>query len=260
MGFDTDGTATVVSVERAFIILNLLAHNPEGIGPREIGRALGYSAGSVQKILNTLRMQNLVSKEPDTERYTLGISALRLAQQIVAQTKFLTVMRPFLERLAERTGETAFWAVRDGLSVVYVDKVVSKHELRVDPPLGVARPLNATGVGQLLLAYASEDLIPQMVEANAIEAATEHSITSPELLRERVARILRNGYAHDSREYRLSSSALAAPIFDEEGHVTAALAICGPAERIDAQLDTLLGDLLSVAQELNQALGYVPRE
>lgn len=260
MGSQTSSMATVVSVERALIILSLLAHNSEGMGPREIGRTLGYGAGSVQKILNTLRLQNVVSKEPDTDRYTLGISALRLAQQIVAQSNFLTVMRPFLEALAERTGETAFWAVRDGLSAVYVDKVVSKHELRVDPPLGVARPLNATAVGQLLLAYASEDLTPQLVAANAIEAATEHSITDPALLRDRIALILRNGYAYDSREFRLSSSSLAAPVFDEEGTVTAALAICGPAERVDGQLDTLRDQLLGIAGELNRALAYVPRD
>ena len=259
MGIDRDNTATVASVERAFIIVNLLANSPEGMGPREIGRTLGYSAGAVQKILNTLRMQNVVNKKSNTDKYMLGVSALRLAQQIIAQTDFQTVVRPLLEDLAERTGETAFWAVRDGLVTVYVDKVVSKHELRVDPPLGVARPLNATAVGQLLMAYAPEDLIPQLVAANAIVAASEHSVTDLIMLRERIALALRNGYAHDSREFQPSSSSLAVPIFDQDGSVTAALAVCGPAERFDSQLDWLRDQLQGVASVLNASLGYVPR-
>jgi IclR family acetate operon transcriptional repressor len=256
----TDKTATVVSVERAFIILNLLTSNPEGMGPREIGRALGYSAGAVQKILNTLHVQRLVIKKPNMDKYILGISAVRLAQQILAQTNFLTVIRPALEDLAERTGETAFLAVRDNLAVVYVDKVVSPHELRVDPPLGVPRPLNATAVGQLLIAFASEDLIPRLFEAGAIVAASEYSITDPNDLRKRTAAILRNGYASDSREFLISSSSLAAPVFDEEGHASAAIAICGPAERFDDQIDRLRDALLTVAGALNQSLGYIPRE
>lgn len=257
---DTDTTATVVSVERAFIILNLLANNPEGMGPREIGRALGFGAGAVQKILNTLNMQNMVSKKPHTDKYILGVSALRLAQQIVAQTNLLTVIRPSLEDLAERTGETAFLAVRDDLKAVYVDKVVSTHELRVDPPIGVPRPLNATAVGQLLIAYASEDLIPQLVEADAIEAVSEYSVTDPGELRRRSATILQNGYASDSREYLVSASSIAAPILDEEGHASAAIAICGPAERIDNDFARLRDEVLYVARELNQTLGYVPQE
>jgi DNA-binding IclR family transcriptional regulator len=256
----TDNTATVVSVERAFIILNLLTNNPQGMGPREIGRALGYGAGAVQKILNTLLMQHVVNKKPRTDKYILGMSAVRLAQQIIAQTNFVTVIRPSLEDLAERTGETAFLAVREDLAVVYVDKVVSTHELRVDPPLGVSRPLNATAVGQLLLAFASEDLIPRLFEAGAIVAASEYSITNPDDLRQRKTAILRDGYAHDSREFLVSSSSLAAPIFDEGGQISAAIAICGPAERFDSQLNPLRDALLAVAGELYQALGYVPRE
>ena len=260
MGVNTDNTATVVSVERAFIILNLLANNPEGMGPREIGRALGYNAGAVQKILNTLHMQHVVNKKPNTDKYIVGMSAVRLAQQIIAQTNLLTVIRPSLEDLAERTGETAFLAVRDNLTVVYVDKVVSTHELRVDPPLGIPRPLNATAVGQLLVAFASEDLISRLLEAGAIVAASEYSITDPNDLRKRTATILQNGYARDSREFLISSSSLAAPIFDEEGHANAAIAICGPAERFDSQFNKLRDALLYVAGELNQSLGYVPRE
>lgn len=260
MGTDSDQVATVVSVERAFIILNLLANTPDGMGSREIGRALGYSAGAVQKILNTMHMQRLVNKAPDTDRYILGISAIRLAQQIIGQTKLMTVIRPALEDLAARTGETAFLGVRDDLSVVYVDKVVSTQELRVDPPLGVARPLNATAVGQLLIAYATEDLIPRLIEQDAIMAATEYSITDPDALRQRIAAILQNGYASDSREYLISSSALAAPLLDAEGHASTAIAICGPAERFEDRFDQLRHALLDVAGELNQSLGYVPRE
>jgi len=255
-----DSTATVVSVERAFIILNLLANNPEGMGPREIGRALGFNAGAVQKILNTLHMQHMVSKKSSTDKYILGISAVRLAQQIIAQTNLLTVIRPSLEELAARTGETAFLAVRDDLAVVYVDKVVSAHELRVDPPLGIPRPLNATAVGQLLIAFASEDLIPRLFEAGAIVAASEYSITDSNALRKKTAMILQNGYAGDSREFLVSSSSLAAPIFDEEGHASMAIAICGPAERFDNQVNRLRDALIYVARELNQSLGYVPRE
>lgn len=260
MGANSDKTATVVSVERAFIILNLLTNHPEGMGPREIGRALGYSSGAVQKILNTLHMQRLVNKEPNTEKYIIGMAAVRLAQQILAQTNLAAVIRPALEDLAERTGETAFLGVRDDLDVVYVDKVVSAQELRVDPPLGVPRPLNATAIGQLLIAFASEDLIPRLLEKEALVAPTEYSITDPDELRRRTAVIVQNGYASDSREYLISSSALAAPIFDETGHANASIAICGPADRFENQFERLRDALLAVAADLNQSLGYVPHE
>jgi DNA-binding IclR family transcriptional regulator len=200
-------TSIVVSVERTLIILNLLANNLQELGTREIGHTLRYSVSVVQKILNTLRMQNVINKKLNTDKYVLVIAALRLAQTFISQADLLKVTRPFLGELASITGETAFLGACDGMTTVYLDKVVSKQELRLDIPPGVSRPLNATGLGQLLLAYADEDLIPELVRTNAIERKTETTITDPDKLRKRIASIIRQKYVHVSGEYSASASA-----------------------------------------------------
>jgi IclR family KDG regulon transcriptional repressor len=248
----------VVSIERALIILDLLAQTPAGMGTRGISHKLGYSAGSVQKILNTLRAQGFVSKSPDTDKYVLGIAALRLARLIISQMDLSTVARPYLEELADLTGETIFLGVRDGTQCIYIDKITSKQEIRMDAPVGAIRPFNCTAIGKVLLAYASEDAIDQLAQAEAFVKSTERSITDPEELRQEIVRVRKQGFAYDGREYNPSAACVAAPVLDHMGEVVAAISVSGPAERIERQREQLGETVRQEADRLSAALGHAP--
>ncbi|MCC6804729.1 MAG: IclR family transcriptional regulator [Anaerolineae bacterium] len=251
----------VVSIERTLIILNLLARSGRGMGTREISHQLGYSAGSVQKILNTLRVQEFVVKDPDTDRYGFGPAAMRLAHQILTQVDLTSIARPYLEELARRTDETIFLGVRDGASCIYIDKIISNQAIRMDAPLGVPRPLNCTAVGKALLAFDSDlspDKLRRMAADGQLHGPTDHSITDPDALFDELARVRAQGVAVDDRESLEAVGCVAVPVINHEGAIIGAISVSGPAERIIDRKDTLTRLVREAGEALNLALGYNP--
>lgn len=254
---------TVVSVERSLIILDLLAEHPEGLGTREISRSLGYGSGTTQKILNTLRGKGVITKRPDSGAYVFGIGAVKLAHQILAQTSVSTIGRPYLVRLAEMTGESAYLGVRQGDSCIYIDKVLSEEEVRSDAPLGARRPLNCTAVGKALLAASPDGQnladLQAMANRGAFAAPTGHSLTEPEDLLRELDSVRERGYAVDDREFNAGGACVAAFVVDQAGTPVAALTASGPAERFDRQREELADIVRQLAGEMSEGLGYSAR-
>lgn len=250
---------TVVSVERSLIILDLLAEHTEGLGTREISRTLGYGSGTTQKILNTLRGKDLITKRPDSGTYVFGIGAVKLAHQILAQTNVSTIARPYLVRLAQMTGESAYLGVRQSDSCVYIDKVLSDEEVRSDAPLGTPRPLNCTAVGKALLAASpdGQDLsaLRAMAGRGAFSAPTGRSVEEPEDLLRELNTVRELGYALDDREFSAGGACVAASVVDHTGAPVVALSASGPAERFDGHRSELGEIVRQVASEMSEALG-----
>ena len=253
-----EATATVVSVDRALALLELLATRPEGIGTREASRKLGIGAGSAQKVLNTLRVRNFIEKAHSADRYVFGPAAYRLAHLIraSADVDLTSAARPYLQDLAEATGETVFLGLRDGDDCRYVDKITSRQMTRVDLPLGQPRPLNCTAVGKVMLAFDETSLaeLRRFVSRNVFARATDFSITDPMELAEELERVRTAGWAADRREYDPSAACVAAPIVGLHEEVLGALSVSGPAERIEPHIQEIAATLLRVTTRLNLSL------
>jgi len=247
---------TILAVERALIILNFLSESGEGFGVRDLGRELGYSPAVTQKILSTLKVHGYVQQDEDTERYRLGVSALHLGLSMLSRLDVLNVAHPFMESLTHRTGETTFLAIRDDVAAVYIDKVTSPHDIRMDAKVGARRPLNCTAVGKVLLAWGAAGLVSQLVEHGAIKQQTENSITDPQELEEELARVRERGYALDCREYLVDAMCAAAPIFGQDGQVVASVTASCPAFRVEDRIEEIAKSVVSSAAKISAQLGY----
>src|SRR3954468_10869575 len=152
-GTATLDAARLVGSDRVLAVLKELARYPDGVGLEELTRVIGSPKPTVHRALRALRRAGLADQ--DTRgHYLLGDEFLRMAfAHHEARPEHIRV-RPLLETLAGRFGETAHSAVLDGREVVY--------RAKVDPPTGAVRltstiggrnPAHATAVGKLLLAY-----------------------------------------------------------------------------------------------------------
>jgi DNA-binding IclR family transcriptional regulator len=71
-----------------------------------------------------------------------------------------------------------------------------------------------------------------------------------------LAAVRSNGYARDNEELELGVRCMAAGIFDDTGKMVAGLSISAPADRLQ---EAWLGDLITTAEQISSALGYVPK-
>jgi DNA-binding IclR family transcriptional regulator len=245
-----------IAVERALVLLRYIVDHPEGLSIREVSREYGYSPATVQKLISALNNQNFINQDESTERYHLGLEAVRLGLTALERLEVRQAARPFLEALSDDTEETVFLAIARGDQVIYIDKVVSDRLIRMDAPLGVDRPFNCTSVGKVLLSGMPADKVAKLATEGAFEHRTEKSIVDPDTLQAELEQVRQRGWAWDNEEYALGANCIGAPIYDHEGRIIAAVTVSGPAERIRGNLDTLVDRVKSNAQAISEAMGY----
>lgn len=247
---------SITSVQRALIILKQMSVSPNGVGVRAMARTLGYSPAVVQKSIQALVSQGFAQQDPETERYHLGPAALQVGLAGLARLEIRQVARPYLQVLAEASGETALLGVRLGDMATYIEKVRSLNELRSDAPVGARRPFNCTAVGKALLAYFPDEELERLHRDGAFVQSTPNSITDLTQLKLEMARVREQGLAIDREEFALGIMCLAAPVRNYNGAVVGAVALAGPVQRIQSAVEELSRHVISCAADISAALGY----
>lgn len=86
---------------------------------------------------------------------------------------------------------------------------------------------------------------------------TDKTITTAAELRSELVRIKKVGYAFDDEERELGVSCIAAPIFDFDQEIIAAMSISGPTMRFSEESRTIfIQHVVSITQEVSKGLGF----
>jgi DNA-binding IclR family transcriptional regulator len=246
----------IQSVRRAASLLRAFGHGASELGVSELGRRLNLHKSTVSRLLSTLESEGLLERAPGTEKYRLGPEIARLAGRAEPLGDVRDVARPFLVELAEVTRETANLAVLDGDEVNNVDQVSGPHLVRVGNWVGRRTPLHCVANGKALLAFLPlVDL--ERLTAGPLAAFTSLTLTRIDALRACLAQVRQLGYATALGEIEEGLNAIAAPIWDADGNVVAAISVSGPAYRVTAERVPELGQITrDFGQRVSQRLGY----
>ena len=109
------------SVERAIAILKSFSQEKPERGVNELSRELGLHKSTVSRLMITLERGGLLSRDPETERYRLGVDLIGMAAQVVNYMDVREVARPFLGQLAGTCQETVNLAVLNAGQVINGD-------------------------------------------------------------------------------------------------------------------------------------------
>lgn len=248
----TDQEAKLVGSDRVLAVLKAVATYPEGAGLDELTRVIGSPKPTVHRALSALRRAGLADQDA-AGRYVLGDEFLRMAfAHHEARPEHLRI-RPVLEVLAERFGETVHYAVLDGREVVY--------RAKVDPPVGAVRltstvggrnPAHATGVGKLLLAHQLDSLaaVQRWAGAEPLVRRTPNTLCSPEDLYRELRAIREQGFAVDDQENEPGVNCIALPVYATSPTTpSGALSVSGLTYR------TPVSTLVEAADDIRAALG-----
>ncbi|WP_406322457.1 IclR family transcriptional regulator [Streptomyces sp. NBC_00519] len=205
----------LVGSDRVLAVLKELARYADGVGLEELTRVIGSPKPTVHRALGALRRAGLAAQ--DTRgRYVLGDEFLRMAFAHHEVRPDHVRVRPVLEALAHRFGETAHYAVLDGREVVY--------RAKVDPPTGAVRltsaiggrnPAHATAVGKLLLArqLGSPDEVAAWIGDRPPERRTPGTLCTAADLHRELGATRERGYGVDAQENETGVNCLALPVY-----------------------------------------------
>jgi IclR family acetate operon transcriptional repressor len=245
------------SVLRSFAILEYLA-NAEA--PKELGvisRDLNMNKSTVYRFVNTLEKIGYVSKGVQAGSYSLGSKVVWLASKFLDNLDIHRLARPYLEALAQKTGETVHLAILDDYQVVYIDKIDGKQPVKMASRVGNRMPAHSTGLGKALLSSLDESKWEEYVENAGLQPFTSQTIVDPETFYQHMRLTKERGYAIDNCENEEGIRCVGVPIVDHTNKAVAALSITGWLLTLTPDRDGSLAETAKeTAHSISKRLGF----
>lgn len=239
----TPADSTAVRVAE---VLLAFAGFTEPLGITELARATHLSKAVVHRIVQSLCTSTLLSQDPISRKYQLGVAAFALADTASQTSRFRTASLDILATLSEASGETTTLSARIGHRRVYLAQVESSQLVRISVRLGIAHPLTAGASGAAILAH----LPPREAEAALhvpLERYSAATVTDPDLIRDRVRQVREQGFARTTGERVKESTGLASPVFGPIGEVLGAISIAALTSRLTPEREVMLAEQVKEA-------------
>src|SRR5215208_2354901 len=244
---------TVAAVERALVVLNAFLETPE-LGTNEIARRTGIGASTVSRILATLASGGFVAYNDGTGRYRLGSRLMVYGNLVHSRLDLRQALRPLLETLARRTGETTTLSAPSNPDAITIDFVQAPGSVVSVAELGRPSVAHATAAGKVGLAFGDAELPP-----GRLARFTDHTITDRTRLEAELGQVRSQGYARAEGEREPDLNAIAAPVFGLGGGLMAIAGVQGPASRFDSRTITEASRTVTgISQAMSHALGFEP--
>jgi DNA-binding IclR family transcriptional regulator len=244
----TPGTSVT---SRALAILGAFDEQHRRLTLTELAERSGLPVPTTHRLVGELVAWGALVRSPSGQYVVVRLWDLGLLAPV--QTGLRQVASPFLHDLYGATLATVHLAVRDGIEVLYLDRLAGHASVPVVSTIGSRLPLHATGVGKVLLAHAPAEV--QAAALGRLVRVTPYTVTQPGLLRRQLTRVLREGYATTVEEMSLGACSVAVPIRRGED-VVAALGIVVPSLKKDRP--RLVSALQVAARGVSRRLGEIP--
>lgn len=234
-------TPPIQSVSRAIAVLRCFSEAEPELRVTELAHRLDLHKSTISRILATLEQEGLVAQNPESGKYRLGVGLISLAGVALGGLDVRGVSQPFLHDLVHITGETVNVSIRQGQECVHIERARSPHPIRYVGWIGRRMPLDRTAAGRIFLAYDRD--LPAESQDRALQDVLDE--------------ICRSGYAIGHEIFDQGYSSIAAPIFNHQRQVIAALSITGPTFRLGPDtIDQLIAPITQAAQQISGGMGY----
>lgn len=228
------------SLERALVLLKAIEQVPGGLQNAEISRKLKIPKSSCSYILRRLEREGYLIRDEANGRYRIGLAMVALAHGALREIGIRSVAEPALYRLTNETGLSAGIGVLERGRVLLIDRLEGpefvsnvKPRKREQRDIGRELPAHSTALGKVLMAHLPSEQVRDLIAERGLARSTPKTIVSKAKLLLELDDVRRQGYAMADEEADRGLRALAAPIFDADGTVRAAVSVNGsPTEAV----------------------------
>jgi len=249
---------TIGSVQRALDILNLFNNGRTELGNAEIARLLELPNGTAAGLIFTLKINNYLDQNPANRKYRLGLKLAERTAVLFDQLDLRKVAAPYLEELRDWCGESVNLAVRDGVEVVYIERMFGTHSQGIRSELGRRGSLHSTSLGKAIFSFLPAAEQKLLVENYNLYSVTPYTITDLEGFTQELGTIHQRGFALDEQENELGGRCVGAPILDRFGYPIAAISISVPIQRFPQEDVEKYGiKLIETSESISRKMGHI---
>ncbi|MDX0110191.1 helix-turn-helix domain-containing protein [Sinorhizobium meliloti] len=231
----------IQSIERALLILEIIAREGGAAKLKHISEKAKLTKSTTHNILKTFASLGYVKRGICDTQYYLGAGIQNLSRATGDDNALKGLLRPTLQRIAEKSKETVYLAVLNGDEVCCLDAVESTQMPRRTRPIGEREPVSRSAVGQIFLAF-----VPGLFER--LNADPNESITKE--IQEQVAKVANIGFSVALETIHPGMNCVAVP-WRQRGEVRAAIGLSGPSARLPSK--ALTSHAVMMIREVEQS-------
>ncbi|TGD87499.1 IclR family transcriptional regulator [Mycolicibacterium sp. CH28] len=244
------------SIRRGIDVLLALS-SPEatdgrGLSVTRISELLGREKSQVSRSLKTLAEYGLVDRDPDTLAYCVGWRVFTLAA-LASQQRLLGYGERVLEQLSAALSEQAYLSVLHGNEAVVLLSKAPARSLQALTWIGRSYPAYTSAAGRALLYDHDQDTMSRLFADVEYSAGGPRHVRSLEEFMKRTVRDAERGYSLSDEEFEEGLLAIAAPVRDHRGRITAAVNISGPKFRLGHRIEEAIAAVTRAAADLSAA-------
>ena len=249
-------SATVQSVDRALLVMEILATLGQA-GVTEIAAELGVHKSTVSRLISVLEARGYVEQVSERGKYRLGYAIGRLARSTSGHLDLAKLSQGACDALAVESGETTNLAILDGDQIVNIVETLGAAGISLRTWVGQSCPAHATSSGKVLLAALDAGELRDRL-ATRLESFTDETITTRAGLDANLQAVRERGWASVHEELEVGLNAVAAPVYDANAEIVAALSVSGPSYRLsEDQFDDVAKRVIAAAEGISRRLGWV---
>ena len=248
---------SVHSVEKAIVLLDCFRRAGGSLSLSELVQQTGWAKSTVHGLLASMLPSAVVEQDRSDGRYRLGYHLFELGSAVAAGWDVVGVVRPYLEKLAQDLGKSAYLARLSGEELILAECVEPRSGLRISQEPGSRLPLHGSSQGKCILAAMPPEQAKALLRRKGMPRFTPHTITDWESLQPQLVLTRELGYAVEREEFQPGLQSVGAPVYTGSGSCIYAIGIVGiqPAGQTAAD-HAAIRAVREAARSASQELGW----
>jgi len=239
------------SASRLLAVLGAFDRRRPAMNLTRLSNMSGLSLATTHRIVKELTEWGALEKNPDGT-LQIGLRLWEIGSLAPRQRDLRHVARPILDNLHEATKEIVQLAVLEGGYALVVEKVSGSRSVSNVTEVAGRLPLHATGVGKVFLFFGPDELMEQ-ARSGILKRFAERTVTNPAAIANAARKAQREFVTYCQDEMTVGTSSVAAPVFDAEGDLVAALGVLFPSR---GPVSRLVPAVLTAAMAISRRMGY----
>jgi DNA-binding IclR family transcriptional regulator len=249
----------VPALRKGLALLELLADHGS-MSLAQVERESGLNRTMAYRLLRVLGELGYVEHDPIRHQFALGARLLGLGAATAQRMNLAEIARPCLEAVRSELQESVTLGILAGNQVIYLGMLPGAEGLDIAAPMSLRDAAHSTAVGKAILAFLPEgQRASRLASLTPLLGITPSTIVDAQALDLDLARTRERGYALEDEENTAGTRAVAVPVLDVRGMPVAALAITGPADRIDlGRADRMAARLWRASRDVSRSMDTTP--
>ncbi len=258
----------VESVRKGLEILEAFSSHKPRLRLQEVARLTGQPKATAYRLLRTLMSLGYVRYDKPSMEFFLGPRVMSLGFTVLTSLDLRELAQPYLQDLSQKTGQNVNLGLLDRAEVIYIERIKKRQILNIDLFVGSRLPAHSSSIGQAILAYLSEDELQAAIDIMLADEVAAAEIGPGGIkLKDKLAEVRSNGYALNDQDTFIGLRAVAAPLFDREGKVEAAVNVAAFSQLTSREelMQKHLPWLITTVASISRSRGFraeeqLPRE